>query len=171
MESHGPTASNAASTITVRAFSKTVAVTYIGLGLFGLVFLINSLLNLRETLVSRSPLFLIRFAVLLILAGGLMYVMLALHQRRNWARNASVLFWLLCLIWSASAIVRNGLHPELGPEPTIAALRYSNADQRAGGLLAQLVIPYFLAILESTAMYYLLRKASIVNQFKIPAKQ
>src|SRR5580658_1022083 len=84
MESQGPTASSAASTITVRTFSKTVAVTYMGLGLFGLIFLINSLLNLRETLVSRSPLFLIRCAVLLILAGGFIYVMSALHQRRNW---------------------------------------------------------------------------------------
>jgi hypothetical protein len=44
---------------------------------------IGSLLNLRGTLVSRSPSFLIRCAIFLILAGVFMYVMLALHQPRN----------------------------------------------------------------------------------------
>jgi len=46
MEGHGPsTSSSVASTptIAVRAFSKTIAVTYVGLGLFGLISLIASL--------------------------------------------------------------------------------------------------------------------------------
>jgi len=143
MESHGPTASSSvASTTTiavrVRAFSKTIAVTYVGLGLFGLILLITSLYDLRQAVVSRLPLLLIPCAVLLSLGIGFMYVMLALHQRRNWARHAAVSFWLLCLIWTAFTIVRNGLHPQPAPGP----LQYSNADQLAGARFAALVTPY-----------------------------
>jgi hypothetical protein len=90
--------------------------------------------------------------------------MLALHQRRNWARLAAVSFWLLCLIWTAFTIARNGLHPQ----PASGPLQYSNAEQLAGARFASLVIPYFMAVLESTATYCLLRKANVVNQFKRP---
>jgi hypothetical protein len=169
MESHGLTASsNVASTTTiaVRAFSKTIAVTYVGLGLFGLFFLIMSVYGLHQAVVLRLPLLLIRCAVILSLGIGFMYVILALHQRRNWARHAAVSFWLLCLIWTAFTIVRNGLHPQPAPGP----LQYSNAEQLAGARSAALMIPYFMAILESTAMCCLLRKANVVNQFKRPAK-
>jgi hypothetical protein len=169
MESQDLTASLSVApttTIAVRAFSKTIAVTYVGLGLFGLIFLITSLYDLQQAVVSRLPLLLIPCAVLLSLVIGFMYVMLALHQRRNWARYAAVSFWLLCLIWTAFAIVRNGLHPEPAPGP----FQYSNADQLAGAHFAALVIPYFMALLESTATYCLLRKANIVNQFKRPGQ-
>jgi hypothetical protein len=100
-------------------------VTYVGLGLFGLILLIMSLYDLHQAVVSRLPLLLISCAVLLSLGIGFMYVMLALHQRRNWARHAAVSFWLLCLIWTAFTIVRNGLHPQPAPGP----LQYSNAEQ------------------------------------------
>ena len=150
--------------IAVREFSKTIAVTYVGLGLFGLILLITSLYDLHQAVVSRYPLLLIPCAVLLSFAIGFMYVILALRQRRNWARHAAVSFWLLCLIWTAFTIVRNGLHPQPAPGP----LQYSNAEQLAGARFAALVTPYFIAILESTAMYCLLRKANVVNQFKRP---
>jgi hypothetical protein len=165
MENHGLTASSsvaATTTLAVRTFSKTIAVTYVGLGLFGLILLITSVYDLRQAVASRLPLLLIPCAVLLSLVIGLMYVMSALHQRRNWARYAAVSFWLLCLIWTAFTIVRNGLHPQLAPGP----LQYSNAEQLAGARFAALVSPYFMAILESTATYCLLRKANVVNQFK-----
>jgi len=110
---------------------------------------------------------LISGAVLLSLGIGFMYVMLALHQRRNWARHAAVSFWLLCLIWTAFTIVRNGLHPQPAPGP----LQYSNAEQLAGARFAALAIPYFMAIVESAAMYCLLRKANVVNQFKRPGQK
>jgi hypothetical protein len=169
MESHGPAASSSVAsttTIAVRAFSKTIAVTYVGLGLFGLLLLLTSLYDLRQAVVSRLPLLLIPCAVLLSLGIGFLYVMLALHQRRNWARHAAVSFWLLCLIWTAFTIVRNGLHPQPAPGP----FQYSNAEQLAGARFAALVTPYCLAILESTAMYCLLRKANVVNQFKRPGQ-
>ena len=169
MEGHGPsTSSSVASTptIAVRAFSKTIAVTYVGLGLFGLISLIASLYDLHQAVVLRLPLLLIPCAVLLSLGIGFMYVMLALHQRRNWARHAAVSFWLLCLIWTAFTIVRNGLHPEPPPGP----LQYSNAAQLAGARFSALVTPYFMAILESTAAYFLLTKANVVNQFKRPGQ-
>jgi hypothetical protein len=167
MESHGTTASSSATsttTIAVRAFSKTIAVTYVGLGLFGLILLITSLYDLHLAVVSRLPLLLITCVVLLSLGIAFMYVILALHQRRNWARHAAVSFWLVCLIWTAFTIVRNGLHPQPAPGP----LQYSNAEQLAGARFAALVTPYFMAILESTAIYCLLRKANVVNQFKRP---
>jgi hypothetical protein len=75
---------------------------------------------------------------------------------------SAVSFWLLCLIWTAFTIVRNGLHPQPAPGP----LQYSNAEQLAGARFLALLIPYLMAILESTAMYCLLRKANVVNQFK-----
>jgi hypothetical protein len=165
MESHGPTASSSVastSTIPVRAFSKTIAVTYVGLGLFGLILLIASLYDLHQSVVSRLPLLLILSAVLLSLVLGCMYIMLALHQRRNWARYAAVSFWLLCLLWTAFTILRNGLHPQPAPGP----LQYSNAEQVTGARFAALLTPYFMAILESTATYCLLRRARVVNQFE-----
>jgi hypothetical protein len=167
MESHVPAASTsvaATTTSAVRAFSKTIAVTYVGLGVFGLIFLITSLYDLHLAVVSRLPLLLIPCAVLLSLVIGFIYVVLALHERRTWARYAAVSFWLLCLIWTAFTIVRNGLHPRPAPGP----FQYSNADQLAGARFAALVIPYFMAILESTALYCLSRKANVVNQFKRP---
>jgi hypothetical protein len=169
MESHGPTASSSVAsttTIAVRAFSKTIAVTYVGLGLFGLILLITSQFYLYRAVVSRLPLLLIPYAVLLSFGIGFILVILALHQRRNWARHAAVSFWLLCLIWTAVTIVRNGLHPE----PTPGPLQYSNAQQLAGARLSALVTPYFMAILELTAVYCLLRKANVVNQFKRPGQ-
>jgi hypothetical protein len=68
MESHGPTASSSVAsttTIAVRAFSETIAVTYVGLGLFGLILLITSLYDLHQAVVSRLPWLLIPCAVLL----------------------------------------------------------------------------------------------------------
>jgi hypothetical protein len=165
MESHGPTASSSVApttAIAVRAFSKTIAVTYVGLGFVGLIFLIASLYGVHQVVVSRNPLLLIPCAVLFSVGIVFMYIILALHLRRNWARHAAVSFWLLCLIWTAITIVRNGLHPQ----PASGPFQYSNAEQLAGARFAALVIPYFMAILESTAMYCLLRKASVVNQFK-----
>jgi hypothetical protein len=140
MESHGTTASSSATsttTIAVRAFSKTIAVTYVGLGLFGLILLITSLYDLHLAVVSRLPLLLITCVVLLSLGIAFMYVILALHQRRNWARHAAVSFWLVCLIWTAFTIVRNGLHPQPAPGP----LQYSNAEQLAGARFAALGPP------------------------------
>jgi hypothetical protein len=165
MDNHGRTASSgvaSTTTVTVRAFSKTIAATYVGLGLFGLILLVTSLYDMRQAVASRLPLLLIPCTVLLFLGIGLMYVMLALHQRRNWARHAAVSFWLLCLISTALTIVRNGSHPP----PASGPLQYSNAEQVAGARFAALAIPYLMAILESTAMYCLLRKANVVNQFK-----
>lgn len=167
MESHDLTASSSAastSTVAVRAFSKTIAVTYVGFGLFGLILLIASLNDLHRAVASRLPVFLIPWAVLVSMLFGFIYLMSALYQRRNWARYAAVSFWLLCLVWTAITIVRHGLHPEPAPGP----FQYSNADQLAGARFTALVTPYFLAILESTATYCLLRKASVVNQFKRP---
>jgi hypothetical protein len=167
MERQCPTASSgvaSTTTIAVRAFSKTIAVTYVGLGLFGLILLIASLIGLRQVAVSRNLLLLIPCAVLLGLGVGFMYVILALYRRRNWARHAAVSFWLLCLIWTTFSIVRNGPHPEPAPGPLV----YSNAEQLAGARFAALVVPYFMAIVESTAMYCLLRKTNVVNQFEKP---
>src|SRR5882724_2706947 len=144
MENHGPAASSSLASTTataVRSFSKTIAVTYLGLGLFGLILLIGSVYDLRQAVVSRSPLLLIPCAVFLCLVLGFMYVMLALHQRRNWARYTAVSFWLLCLVWTAFTIVRNGFHPQPAPGP----LQYSNADQvRTGNrYLASLWLRFF----------------------------
>lgn len=166
MESQGQTASAsiASTTLAARAFSKTIAVTYVGLVFFALIFLIASLYDLYQAVVSRLPLPLILCAVLLSLAIGFVYVMWALHQRRKWARHAAASFWLLCLIWTAFTIVRNGLHPQ----PARGPLQYSNADQLAGARFAALVTPYFMAALESTAIYCLLRNTKVVNQFKRP---
>ena len=169
MENEGPTASSrvaSTTTIAVRTFSKTTAATYVGLGLFSLILLMTSLVDLYRAVISRLLLLLIPCVVLLSLAIGFIYVMLALHERRNWARHAAVSFWLLCLIWTAFTIVRNGLHPEPPPGP----LQYSNAAQLAGARFSTLVTPYFMAILESTAAYFLLTKANVVNQFKRPGQ-
>ena len=146
--------------IAVRVFSKTIAVTYVGLGFFGILLLIASLSGLYHA-VTRSPLVLIRCALLLSLGLGFVYVMLAIHQRRSWARYVAASFWMLCLIWTSFTIVRNGSHPEPAPGP----LKYSNADQLSGARLSALVTPYFMAIIESVTLYCLLRKASVVNQF------
>ena len=170
MEDYGPTASASAAsptTIAVRAFSKTIAVTYVGLGLFSLIFLITSLYDLRQALVSRLPLLFIPCVALLNLGIGFMYVIFALHRRRNWARYAAISFWVLCLMWTAFTIIRNGLHPQ----PATGPLQYSNADQLAGARLAALLAPYVIAALESTAIYCLLRRANVVNQFEGSAKQ
>jgi hypothetical protein len=167
MESHGATASSGgASTTTIapRAFSKTIAMTYVGLGFCCLTFLIASVYDLLRAVQSRLPLLLIPWAALLGSGIGLIYVMLALHQRRNWARLVATSFWLLCLIWTTFAIVRNGSHPEAPAGP----FQYSNPEQLAGARFSTLVLPYFLALLESTAIFCLLRKANVVNQFRTP---
>jgi hypothetical protein len=165
MQSHGPAASSSVAsttTIAVRAFSKTIAVTYVGLGLFGLFFLVTSFYGLYQAVVSRLPMFLIPGAVALSLGIGFIYVMWALYERHNWARHAAVSFWLLCLIWTSFRIVRNGLHPQ----PPTGPLQYSNAEQLAGARFTTLVTPYFMAMLELAAIYCLLRRAKVVNQFK-----
>jgi hypothetical protein len=97
MEGHGPTgpSSALATTTEVRAFSKTILVTYVGLGLFAFLFLIGSLYDLYQAVTSKLPLLLIPCVVLLALSAGFIYVVLALHERRNWARYAVVSFWLL----------------------------------------------------------------------------
>lgn len=165
MESHDPTASTSVApspTIAVRTFSKVIALTYVGLGFFGLIFLISSLYQLIQAVASRRPLLLIACTAYLSLGIALTYLVFALRERRKWARHAAVSFWLICLIWSVLTIVRNGSHPEPAPGP----LQYSNAEQLAGARFAELWTPYFMTILESTAIYCLLRKANIVNQFK-----
>lgn len=167
MESYGSAESSSAAsttTIAVRTFSKSIAVTYVGLGFFGLTLLITGLYDLRQAVASRLSLLLIPCAVLLHLGIGFMYVIFALHHRRNWARHIAVSFWMLCLIWTAFTIVRNGLHPE----PARGPLQYSNAEQVAGARFAALVAPYFMAMLESAAMYCLLRKPNVVSQFRSP---
>ncbi len=151
----------------IRKFSKTIALTYIGLSFWILVALFTSIYDLSKVVASRAPLLLIACALLLGLVLGLTYVISALHQRRAWARYAAILFWMLCFGWSAVAIVRNGPNPE----PTSGPLQYSNEDQRAGGRFAALAMPYFMALVESTAIYCLLRKASVVNQFKRDAER
>ncbi len=165
METGGPTASSSVTStnrIAVKAFSKTIAVTYVGLGFFGIVFLIASLLNIRQAVLARSPLPWMWCAVLFCLGIGFIYVILALRQRHNWARYAALWFWLLCLVWTAFTIMQHGLHPE----PSRGPFRYSNADQLAGARFAALVTPYLMAIVELTVIYCFLRKASVVNQFK-----
>jgi len=148
--------------IAVKAFSKTIAATYVALGFFGFIFLVTSLYELHLVVVSGQPLLLIRCAVLSSLGIGFMCVILALHERRNWAPYAAVSFWTLCLIWTAFTMMRNGLHPE----PTPGPFEYSNPQQLAGARFAALTMPFVIAILESSAIYCLLRKANVVNQFK-----
>lgn len=155
------------NTIVVRKFSKTLAVTYVCLGFFALLSLATSLYPLHQALVSRSPMLLIPATFVLILAAGFICVMLALHQRRNWARLAAVSFWMICLAWSTYSIVRNGLHPQ----PAAGPFQYSNAQQLAGARFFALVTPYFMALIESTAIYCLVRKADIVDQFINPSQQ
>ena len=160
-----PTASSSvASTTTtaVRAFSKTIAVTYMGLGLFTLFFLLASFYGLYQSAVSGLPLLLVRSAVLLGLGIGFIFLMMALHQRRSWVRYAALLFWLCCLIWTAVVIVQNGLHPRPAPGP----LQYSNAEQLAGARRSALMTPYYLAIVELVAIYCLWRRSNVVNQFQ-----
>src|ERR1700743_1000087 len=114
MKSHCATESSggsSATNISIRTLSKTIAVTYVGLGLFGAIFLITGLYDLDRAVVLRLPSLLIPCVVFLTVGLGFIYVMLGLHQRCGWARRAAVCFWLLCLIWTASAIVRNGFHP------------------------------------------------------------
>jgi hypothetical protein len=167
MESQGPTASSSidsTTTIGVTAFSKTIALTYLGWGFFCLIFLMTGFYDLdRAVVMAKFPL-MIPSALLLSLAIGFIYLILALHRRRNWARYAAVSFWLLCLVWTGYTIVRNGLHPEPPPGP----LRYSNTAQLAGARKSALLTPYLMAILESTVADCLLQKVSVVNQFKKP---
>jgi hypothetical protein len=167
MESNDATASSsspATSAVKVSAFSKAVALTYVVLSFSGLLLLFASLYHLKQVLASGLPLLLIARAAFFSLGISFLYVMLALHQRRNWARRAALSFWMLCLIWSTYAIVRNGVHPE----PASGPLQYSNAAQVAGARFAALTMPYFMAVLEATAMYGLLREDGVVNQFVRP---
>jgi hypothetical protein len=92
---------------------------------------------------------------------GLLYSVLALRHRRNWARYAAVVFWLLCLLWSVTAAIRNGLHPE----PAKGYFEYSNEGELEGARLSTLVTPYVMAMLESAALYSLLWRARVVNRF------
>lgn len=143
-------------------FSKTIALTYIGLGFWILVLLFTGVYDLSKVVAAHVPLLLIPCALLVGLALGLIYVISALHQRRAWARYAAIIFWGICLAWSAFTIVRNGRHPE----PASGPFQYSNANQLAGARFAALMMPLFLAAVELTAIYCLVQKASVVNQFK-----
>jgi len=149
-----------------RNFSKTITATYAGLGFFGFCLLLAGFYGQYKAMVTRSLFLFILCALLLGLGIGFILVISGLHQRRNWARMAAVLFWLLCLVWTASRIVRNGLHPEAAPGP----IPYSNAEQLAGARFTALVMPYLVGVFEITVMYCLLWKTSVVNQFK-PRKQ
>ena len=148
--------------IAARAFSKTIAMTYVGLAFFSAIFFISSLSDFQHALASRSLWLLILCVALFNLGIGFLYVTWALRQRRQWARHAAVSFWALCLIWTAVTMVRNGLHPP----PAAGPFQYSNADQVAGARFAALAMPYLLAIVESAAIYCLLRKGKVVNQFR-----
>lgn len=154
------------STIAVRSFSKTIALTYVGLGLLGVLLPIRALNDFLRAIVSGSSMYLLSSAVALALGLGSLYLIFALRQRRNWARYAAVLFWVVCLIWTSYRIGRNGLHPE--PPNPAGPLHYSNADQVAGARFSALTTPYFMAMLESIAVYCLLRKTSLVSQFTKP---
>ena len=147
-----------------RRFSKTLTVTYLGMGWLTLLMMIAGLGTLRQAVTSGLSLLLLVPFVLLCLGVSIVYVMWALHMRRNWARYLAVSFWLLCLIGSSLAIVRNGLYPA----PAEGPFKYSNEDQVAGARFAALVTPYFMVVVELSAMFCLLRKASVVNQFKEP---
>src|SRR6185503_3968285 len=118
----------APTTRITRRFSKTIAVTYVGMSLFGFAFLVTGLRILLLGITSGSLLAVQFCALPLGLVFGFVYVMRALHQRRNWARQVALSLWLLCLIWSSYLIARNGLHPE----PAEGPFRYTNEDQLAG---------------------------------------
>jgi hypothetical protein len=145
-----------------RRFSKTVTVSYVAMGLFSFIFVSIAVLDLWQAVTSGSPLFIVVSIVSLFLGLGLIGVMLTLHDRRYWSRYFAVLFWLLCLIGSSVTIVRNGSHPQ----PPDGPLKYSNEAQVAGARFGALVIPYFMVVLELGAIYGLLVKPSVVNQFK-----
>lgn len=165
MESNGSTAPSGVaspSTVGVRSFSNTIAATYVGVSFFGLLLLIASVFVFRRAMASPSPALFILSAIELNVGIGLLYVVVALRQRRTWARYAAVGFWALCLIWTGFTIVRNGLHPE----PAAGPFEYSNADQLAGARFAAFATPYVLALVESAAIYCLLRRARVVNQFQ-----
>jgi hypothetical protein len=137
-------------TTAVARFSITVAVTYVGLGFFGLAFLVSSLSQLYRGAAVRSLWLWTSGAVFLCLGSAFLYVIRGLHRRLDWARLTGAIFWLLCLIWSVFAMVRNGLHPEVVSPPS-GPLRYSNAEQVEGARLAALMTPYVMALVESAA--------------------
>src|SRR5262245_60892051 len=129
-------------------FSKTIAVTYVGMGFFALIAFIYSLIALVLAVKTGTPLLFLSSAVLVGFGTGFACVIWALHRRRNWGRRAAVLFWLLCLVWSSYSIVHNGLHPE----PTPGPLRYENEDQLRGARFGAFVIPYLMAAIEVSAV-------------------
>ena len=143
-------------------FSKAIAVTYIALGSFALLFSVAVYIAIWKAITSRQPPLLLSSGLALAMACGSAYIVWSLHRRRKWARYVALSFWALRLIWSLIAIVRNGPHPE----PAKGPLKYSNEHQLAGARFAALWTPYILAIVESSAIYYLLRKRSIVHQFQ-----
>ena len=149
-----------------RRFSKTITVTYLGLGLWALLFFFVGLWDLLQMARVGAVVAILVSFVLFSLVGGIVYVMWGLHNRRRWARHVAMAFWLLCFIWSARSIVTNGLHPEPSPGPFL----YSNEDQLAGARFVTLVVPYVMVVLELSAIYCLMRKASVVDQFKPPTE-
>lgn len=146
----------------IRRFSKTIAVTYVALGFFGLLFLIAGLLGSLNAFASQQRLLLVRSAVLAVLAIGVLYEIVALHRRQDWARRVAIAFWFFCLIWSVSAIVRNGSNP---PAPS-GWFEYANQAQLEGARFSALATPYLMTLLELPAIYCLWRRPRIVNQFK-----
>jgi len=161
----GKMMSNVPSTSAVadRKFSKTVAVTYVFMGLFSLAFLFVGVSLLWRGAATVLPLNVVLYVLVTGVGFGFVVVIWALHQRRNWARHVAVWFWMICLIWSCYAIVRNGLHPEVPSGP----FTYDNEAQLQGARLGTLATPYFLAIVELTSIYCLLTKRSVVNQFAL----
>ena len=75
-----------------REFSKFIAATYLGLGLVDFILLAASLVVLGRAVESHIPLLFISGAVLLSVAFGCIYTILALRQRHNWARYAALSF-------------------------------------------------------------------------------
>lgn len=155
------------SATVVGKFSKTLALTYMGQGFWSLILVIASLTTLHQALVTRRLMLLMPHLGLLGLSIALIYLMVALHRRRNWARYAAVIFWVLCLMASVITITRNGLYPEAPAGP----LKYSNAAEISGARFATFVTPLLLVILESTAIYGLLFKSTLVAQFKRAPKR
>jgi hypothetical protein len=144
-----------------RKFSKTIAVTYIALGSFALLFSVAGHVTIWKAITSGQPALLLSSLLSLGIAGGFAYTAWSVHRRR-WARYVALSFWTLCLIWSITVIVRNGPHPEAIEGP----MKYANEQERYGGRLGALWTPYIFALVESTAIYCLLRKRSIVDQFQ-----
>ena len=165
METDSPTApDDAQQTVSAgtRRFSKTITLTYVGLGLFALLFIASGIQIQWQALNSRVPLLIAGSLIAFGIGIGIICIMWGLHLRRNWARFLSVSYWLICVLWSVRSILRNGMHPDA----PVGAFQYSNEAQLEGARFGALVTPYFMVVLELSAIYCLLRKDSVVNQFR-----